>query len=54
MAAALTGLGVGFLAARVGPVAVFLVTFACAETLFLVALAEPARASPTATTASPA
>jgi ABC-type branched-subunit amino acid transport system permease subunit len=40
-AAALTGLGVGFLAARVGSVAVFLVTFACAEALFLVALADP-------------
>ena len=31
----LVGLGVGFLASRVGSVAVFLVTFACAEALYL-------------------
>lgn len=40
-AAALAGLGVGFLSARVGSVAIFLVTFACAEALFLLALADP-------------
>ncbi len=35
------GLAVGWLAARVGSVAVFLVTFAAAETLFLIVLADP-------------
>ena len=37
----LVGLGVGFLASRVGSVAVFLVTFACAEALYLIVLADP-------------
>lgn len=37
----LVGLGVGFLASRVGSVAVFLVTFACAEALYLVVLSDP-------------
>ena len=32
---------VGFLSARVGAVAVFLVTFACAEALYLLVLADP-------------
>jgi branched-chain amino acid transport system permease protein len=41
IAATLAGGIVGFLAARVGRVAVFLVTFACAETMYLVALADP-------------
>jgi branched-chain amino acid transport system permease protein len=41
LAATATGLAVGFLAARVGSVAVFLVTFACAEALFLLVLADP-------------
>src|SRR5262249_1915801 len=35
------GLVVGFLASRVGSVAVFLVTFACAEALFLLVLTDP-------------
>lgn len=35
------GLVVGFLAARVGSVAVFLVTFACAEALYLIVLSDP-------------
>jgi branched-chain amino acid transport system permease protein len=39
--AALVGLGVGFLCSRVGSVAVFLVTFACAETLYLIVLTDP-------------
>ncbi len=39
--AALVGLGVGFLCARVGSVAVFLVTFACAEALYLIVLTDP-------------
>src|SRR5262245_10500583 len=37
----LVGVAVGFLASRVGSVAVFLVTFACAEALYRVALADP-------------
>ena len=37
----LVGLGVGFLGSRVGSVAVFLVTFACAEALYLVVLTDP-------------
>jgi branched-chain amino acid transport system permease protein len=41
VAATLVGLGVGFLSARVGSVAVFLVTFACAEALYLVVLTDP-------------
>lgn len=41
-AAALVGLIVGFLSSRVGSVAVFLVTFACAEVLYLLVLADPA------------
>ncbi len=40
-AAALVGLGVGFFASRVGSVAVFLVTFAFAEALFLLVLSDP-------------
>jgi branched-chain amino acid transport system permease protein len=40
--AALTGLIVGYLSSRVGRVAVFLVTFACAEVLFLLVHADPA------------
>lgn len=40
-AAALVGLVVGFLCSRVGSVAVFLVTFACSEALYLIALADP-------------
>lgn len=40
-AAAVVGLGVGFLASRVGSVAIFLVTFACAEALYLVVLSDP-------------
>jgi branched-chain amino acid transport system permease protein len=40
-AAALVGLAVGFFAARVGSVAVFLVTFAFAEALFLLVLSDP-------------
>jgi len=40
-ASVLVGLGVGFLASRVGSVAVFLVTFACAEALYLVVLSDP-------------
>lgn len=39
--AVVVGLAVGSLAARVGSVAVFLVTFAAAETLYLVVLADP-------------
>jgi branched-chain amino acid transport system permease protein len=39
--AVLAGLLVGLLAARVGSVAIFLVTFACAEALYLVVLADP-------------
>ena len=41
--AASVGVGVivGFLSARVGTVAVFLVTFACAEALYLLALTDP-------------
>lgn len=39
--AAVVGLAVGSLAARVGSVAVFLVTFAAAETLYLVVLSDP-------------
>jgi branched-chain amino acid transport system permease protein len=39
--AAVVGLGVGFLSARVGAVAVFLVTFACAEALYLIVLTDP-------------
>ena len=41
LAATVTGLVVGFLASRVGSVAVFLVTFACAEALFLMVLTDP-------------
>jgi branched-chain amino acid transport system permease protein len=40
-ASAVVGLVVGYLASRVGSVAVFLVTFACAEALYLVVLADP-------------
>jgi branched-chain amino acid transport system permease protein len=40
-AAVLVGLVVGFLSSRVGSVAVFLVTFAAAETLYLLVLADP-------------
>ncbi len=40
-AAVLVGLIVGFLSSRVGSVAVFLVTFASAEALYLLALADP-------------
>jgi branched-chain amino acid transport system permease protein len=36
------GLIVGFLSSRVGSVAIFLVTFACAEALYLVVLSDPA------------
>ena len=39
--AVLVGLGVGVLASRVGSVAVFLVTFACAEALYLIVLSDP-------------
>jgi branched-chain amino acid transport system permease protein len=39
--ALVVGLAVGALAARVGSVAVFLVTFAAAETLYLVVLSDP-------------
>jgi branched-chain amino acid transport system permease protein len=39
--AGLVGLAVGFLSARVGSVAVFLVTFACAEALYLIVLTDP-------------
>jgi branched-chain amino acid transport system permease protein len=42
VASVVTGLVVGFLSARVGAVAVFLVTFACAEALYLIVLADPA------------
>jgi branched-chain amino acid transport system permease protein len=41
VAAAVVGLAVGYLSARVGSVAVFLVTFACAEALYLVVLTDP-------------
>ena len=41
VAATVVGLGVGFLSARVGSVAVFLVTFACAEALYLIVLTDP-------------
>jgi branched-chain amino acid transport system permease protein len=41
VASAVVGLVVGYLASRVGSVAVFLVTFACAEALYLVVLADP-------------
>jgi ABC-type branched-subunit amino acid transport system permease subunit len=41
VAATAVGLIVGALAARVGSVAVFLVTFACAEALYLVVLSDP-------------
>jgi branched-chain amino acid transport system permease protein len=40
-ASIVVGLGVGFLAARVGSVAIFLVTFACAEALYLLVLSDP-------------
>lgn len=39
--AVVVGLVVGFLSSRVGSVAVFLVTFAAGETLYLLALADP-------------
>jgi branched-chain amino acid transport system permease protein len=39
--AVLVGLLVGVLASRVGSVAIFLVTFACAEALYLAVLADP-------------
>jgi branched-chain amino acid transport system permease protein len=39
--AVVVGLVVGFLSARVGSVAVFLVTFACAEALYLIVLSDP-------------
>jgi branched-chain amino acid transport system permease protein len=41
MAAGIVGLGVGFLCARVGSVAVFLVTFACAEAIYLLVISNP-------------
>lgn len=40
-AAVVVGLVVGFLSARVGSVAIFLVTFACAEVLYLIVLSDP-------------
>lgn len=40
-AAVIVGLVVGFLSSRVGAVAIFLVTFACAEALYLIVLADP-------------
>jgi branched-chain amino acid transport system permease protein len=40
-ASIVVGLGVGFLASRVGSVAIFLVTFACAEALYLLVLSDP-------------
>jgi branched-chain amino acid transport system permease protein len=40
-ASMVVGLGVGFLASRVGSVAIFLVTFACAEALYLLVLSDP-------------
>ena len=41
LASVLVGVIVGFLSSRVGSVAVFLVTFACAEALYLIVLADP-------------
>ena len=40
-ASIVVGVIVGFLSSRVGAVAVFLVTFACAEALYLIVLADP-------------
>lgn len=40
-AAVAVGLVTGYLSARVGSVAVFLVTFACAEAIYLIILADP-------------
>jgi branched-chain amino acid transport system permease protein len=40
-ASVIVGVIVGFLAARVGSVAIFLVTFACAEALYLLVLTDP-------------
>ena len=40
-ASVVVGVIVGFLSARVGSVAVFLVTFACAEALYLLVLTDP-------------
>ena len=40
-ASVLVGVIVGFLSARVGSVAIFLVTFACAEALYLLVLTDP-------------
>jgi branched-chain amino acid transport system permease protein len=41
LASVLVGVVVGYLSSRVGSVAVFLVTFACAEALYLIVLADP-------------
>src|SRR5262249_9998616 len=41
IASAVVGVVVGYLAARVGSVAIFLVTFACAEALYLLVLTDP-------------
>jgi branched-chain amino acid transport system permease protein len=41
LASGATGLAVGFVSARVGSVAVFLVTFACAEAIYLIVIANP-------------
>ena len=40
-ASLVVGLLVGFLSSRVGSVAIFLVTFACAEALYLIVLSDP-------------
>jgi branched-chain amino acid transport system permease protein len=40
-AAGVVGLAVGYLCARVGSVAVFLVTFACAEAIYLLVISNP-------------
>jgi branched-chain amino acid transport system permease protein len=40
-ASVVVGMIVGFLSARVGAVAIFLVTFACAEALYLLVLTDP-------------
>jgi branched-chain amino acid transport system permease protein len=41
IAAGIVGLGVGYLCSRVGSVAVFLVTFACAEAIYLLVISNP-------------
>jgi branched-chain amino acid transport system permease protein len=41
LASGIVGLGVGFLCSRVGSVAVFLVTFACAEAIYLLVISNP-------------